>query len=312
MELRIYPYRNGNLYPYARPPKPSHTNHDNFFKEIVLTDNTKYGLMTVEGIDPCDTIINSSHLVGVNGERVNSSYLNSRTITITVAINSPAEQNRRELFDTCRIGNWLGMEFRLDDKILFISGMVKQIPTTYFDKKEVCQIIVYCPSPEFKRIANVEEPMRWCDIPINGDPVEIEVYGDLTTYPRFYGTVLYKNPPTWLQIEKNYLGGADGQQHMKINYSFHPEEFVEINCIPSERMMDGVTYSNSPQYEETITPLLPYLTNDSSWIKFDFPSYFGHNSTEYKKFRITMTDSTGISDEDYTFRMRFYDLYQGV
>jgi hypothetical protein len=304
MEFRIYPVADKEIYPYPREFNPS-GNYPNLYKELVLTNNVNYGLMSIEGIDPADCTINSSHLVGVNGEIYNSSFLNGRNITITLAINSPAEENRRNLFQTCRVNKWLGMEFRLDDMTLFISGIIKQIPTTYFDKKEVCQIMVYCPSPEFKRIALPHNPQRYFSIPLNGEEVEFRVNGDLPTYP-FFQFETDTHRCSFVKINKRSITTSDENQLMKIEYDFPLNYYTTINCRPSERQIMGCDL-NTNNGEQ----LLAYLSNDSSWIAFDQVNYYGWDGGDRQTYRVSAEDDTGLEDGQ-TVRMEFYDLYQGV
>lgn len=305
MEFRIYPTQKNNIYPQGRQtPYPPTDPIPNFYNEIVLSADKRFGLMSIDGIDPVDCTINTSHLVGVNGERYNSSFLNGRTITITVAINAPAEQNRRVLFNTCRVNTWVGMEFRLDDKTLFISGIVKQIPTTYFDKKEVCQIIVYCPSPEFKRIATPVTPMRIITIPVNGEEVEFEIYGDLPTYPLFDVT-MDSHACSFIKINKTYTAAQD-RQTMKVEYDMSLNYNVVINCRPSERDIVGFDFDTNIENR-----LLAYLTNDSSWIKYDFENNYGNGDYNRQTYRISVEDDTGLEDGQEV-SMIIYDLYQGV
>jgi hypothetical protein len=240
MEFRIYPIsddaRGTSQEEYVLSPKTRINGaNDMFYREIVLTNNCNYGLMSIDGIEPTDCTFNTSHLVGVNGERLNSSFINSRTITITVAINAPAEQNRKVLFNTCRINSLLGMEFRLDDKVLFIAGYVKQIPTTYFDKKEVCQIVVFCPEPEFKRINTFQYPRRRETLEMNGEALNLQTYGDLPTYPHF--SCYFNHSATNFTINKSFSHYLS-QQFMRIEYDFFADFYMYIDCVPSYKRID--------------------------------------------------------------------------
>ena len=72
---------------------------ENTYGDILeLTNNPAYCITNVDGIDPPDATINTARNAGADGSVFNSAYMNNRTITITMAINGPAEANRIELY----------------------------------------------------------------------------------------------------------------------------------------------------------------------------------------------------------------------
>ena len=66
-------------------------------QKIELTHNDAYVIENVIGLDPPDGVINTTRNASADGSIFNSSYVDNRTITITLAINAPAEENRIEL-----------------------------------------------------------------------------------------------------------------------------------------------------------------------------------------------------------------------
>ena len=66
-------------------------------EQLELTRNEAYVIESIEGLDPPDAVINTTRNANTDGSVFNSSYVDNRQITITMAINGPAEANRINL-----------------------------------------------------------------------------------------------------------------------------------------------------------------------------------------------------------------------
>ena len=67
-------------------------------EQMELTKNPRYTISSVDGLYPPESVINTTKVANMDGSVYNSSYVNDRQITITMAINGPAEENRLHLY----------------------------------------------------------------------------------------------------------------------------------------------------------------------------------------------------------------------
>lgn len=116
-------------------------------QQLELTHNEKYAVKSVLGLDPPDAVINTTKYAGQDGSAYNSSYMNNRVITITMAINYPAEQNRIELYKFFKSKFPVRIFYKNTSRDVWIDGYVQTFSVAYFDKKETAQIVIICPSP---------------------------------------------------------------------------------------------------------------------------------------------------------------------
>ena len=62
---------------------------ENKYGEVLeLSQNPAYVIKLIDGIDPPDAVINTARNANADGSVFNSAYIDNRTITITLAINS--------------------------------------------------------------------------------------------------------------------------------------------------------------------------------------------------------------------------------
>lgn len=112
-----------------------------------LTHNDKFTISNISGFDPPDAEIHTVQYAGEDGSVYNSSTMNSRTITITIAINNPAEENRLELYRYFKSKYPVRLYYRTETRNVYIDGYVQNFQVAYFNKKQTAQITVYCPRP---------------------------------------------------------------------------------------------------------------------------------------------------------------------
>ena len=73
------------------------TAENKYGERLELTHNPCYDITEIDGLYPPEAVINSTKTAGMDGAVFNSAYMNSRTITITLMVNGPAEENRIQL-----------------------------------------------------------------------------------------------------------------------------------------------------------------------------------------------------------------------
>lgn len=116
---------------------------------LELTHNDAYAVKSILGLDPPDGIINTVRNAGQDGTVFNSAYMDERVITITLAINYPAEINRINLYKYFKIKYPVKIRYRNGSRNVWIIGYTQSVQIAYFDKKETAQITVRCPDPYF-------------------------------------------------------------------------------------------------------------------------------------------------------------------
>lgn len=122
----------------------------NQYDEILeLAPNEGYVITDIIGIDPPDAVINTTRNSNADGSVVNSAYADNRTITITLAINGPAEDNRINLYRYFKSKYPVQLYYQNDTRDVSIRGYVQTFNVGFFDKKQIAQITIFCPNPFF-------------------------------------------------------------------------------------------------------------------------------------------------------------------
>lgn len=116
-------------------------------ESMELTHSEKFTISNISGFDPPDAEIHTVRYAGEDGSVYNSSVMNSRTITITIAINNPAELNRLELYRYFKSRYPVRLYYQTETRNVYIDGYVQTFQVAYFYKKQTAQITVYCPRP---------------------------------------------------------------------------------------------------------------------------------------------------------------------
>lgn len=123
---------------------------ENTYGDILeLTNNPAYCISNVDGIDPPEATINTARNAGADGSVFNSAYMNNRTITITMAINGPAEANRIELYRYFKSRFPLRLHYSNGSRSVYIDGYIQSMQIAFFDQKQTAQIVIECPQPLF-------------------------------------------------------------------------------------------------------------------------------------------------------------------
>lgn len=128
-------------------------------EQLELTHNENYSVKVVDGFDPPDAIINTTRNAGQDGSNFNSAYSDERVITITLAINYPAEVNRINLYRYFKNKHPVRLHYRNESRKVWIDGYVQSFQVAYFDKKETAQITVRCPRPYLNSESTIYERM---------------------------------------------------------------------------------------------------------------------------------------------------------
>ena len=120
-------------------------------ERLELTHNPSYTITSIIGLSPADAQINTTKNAGFDGSTFNSSYVNERSVSITLMINSPAEENRIKLYKYFKPGSPIRLYYQNGIRDTYLDGYVQNEPIELFNTKprEVAQITIICPMPFF-------------------------------------------------------------------------------------------------------------------------------------------------------------------
>ena len=240
-------------------------------QQVELTHNDDYSVKSVLGFHPPDAIINLTRNAGQDGSEYNSSYMDNRTITITLAINYPAERNRIDLYRYFKVKQPVKLYYRNGSRNVWIKGYTQSFQVAFFDKKETAQITVVCPRPylndedpvveeltnitslfEFPFEIEEEDPVEMSKIVIG---IEKSVFnaGDVSTGMivklQCLGSVT--NPIVYNTITNEFI---------KIQDELSAGDYVEICTIHGSKYVKKISSG-------VVSNLIGKLTAGSTWIQ---------------------------------------------
>lgn len=130
------------------------TVQNKYGEQLELTHNEAYVIESIDGIDPPEAVINTTRNANADGSVFNSAYVDNRQITITLAINGPAEANRINLYRYFKARYPITLYYTNATRDVYINGYVKNVQIGFFQKKQIAQITILCPDPYFKGVTD--------------------------------------------------------------------------------------------------------------------------------------------------------------
>ena len=119
-------------------------------EQLKMTNNPRYVITDVDGLYPPEGTINTTQVANTDGSVFNSSRINDRVITITMAINAPAEANRILLYRYFKTKYPVRLYYKNGTRDVYIDGYVSKFSVEYFEKKQTAQIEITCPMALFR------------------------------------------------------------------------------------------------------------------------------------------------------------------
>lgn len=230
------------------------TVENKYREQMELTNNPRYTISSVDGLYPPESTINTTKVSNMDGSVYNSSYINDRTITITMAINGPAEENRLHLYKYFKTKYPVRLYYQNGIRDVYIDGYVSKMPIEYFEKKQTAQIEITCPIPLFRskeqnitEFSSIENQIVFpLSIESNGMPFSMLKMGEQKTI------INGGDVETGIIIKLNALGtvvnpkiyDVDTLDHMILNISMESGDEITINTMKKEKsirlLRDGV------------------------------------------------------------------------
>lgn len=269
--------------------------------QLELTHNPAYTVYNIEGLDPPDAQINTTHNAGYDGSVFNSAYEKDRTITITMTIESPAEANRIALYRYLKTKFPVRLFYKNGTRDVYIDGFVQSMQIGFFQRKQVIQITIFCPKPNFSGAVSVvqefysvealfefpfeiEEPIPFSEI-VTGMEKSIINAGDLET-----GVTITIDAVGTVENPKIY--NVDDNTFMILSFNMQDGDTITIDTRQGEK---SITLRRGG----SDINLIGHMQRNSTW----FQLQPGDNV-------FTTAADTGAENMMVTFTV--VDQYQGV
>lgn len=223
-------------------------------EQLEITNNPRYVITDIDGLYPPEGVINTTQVANMDGSVFNSSRINDRVITITMAINGPAEANRLLLYRYFKTKYPVRLYYENGVRDVYIDGYVSKFLVEYFEKKQTAQIEISCPMTLFRAVkesvtefANIENmfvfpfAIEAAGIPFSeialGEQKTIINGGDVET-----GVVIHLNALGTVLNPKIY--NADTGDRMTLSIEMRAGDEITINTRKKEKsitlLRDGV------------------------------------------------------------------------
>ncbi len=223
-------------------------------EQLEITNNPRYVITDIDGLYPPEGVINTTQVANMDGSVFNSSHINDRVITITMAINGPAEANRLLLYRYFKTKYPVRFYYKNGVRDVYIDGYVSKFSVEYFEKKQTTQIEISCPMTLFRAVkesvtefANIENmfvfpfAIEVAGIPFSeialGEQKTIINGGDVET-----GVIIKLNALGTVLNPKIY--NVDTSDRMTLSVEMQAGDEITINTRKKEKsitlLRDGV------------------------------------------------------------------------
>lgn len=270
-----------------------------------LTHNEEnFQVLSVDGLNPPNSKINTTEIAGMDGVLFNSSKLESRNIVITLKIKGDIETNRLLLYKFFRIKEKCKLYLKNKSRNVFIEGYVENNECNLFTNDERMQISIICPDPYFKDLEmltddiskvvskfkfpfsiNLDNPIPFSEIEFSKNTNVInksESKVGLIIYANFVGKV------NKLEIRNIKTG-----EILTIEYNFIEKDYLIINCNKGSKRI--ILQRNGEEYN-----LIANLKVGSTFLQLDV----GDNNFSY------LADE-GETDNLVFIKFSRYNIYGG-
>ena len=269
-------------------------------------NETEYQVTSITGLNPPNAQINTTTVVGLDGERYNSARLEMRNIVITMRINGNVEANRQKLYRFFPTKQWCRFYFKNENRDVYIDGYVETVEVALFSKSEKMQVSILCPQPFFKALDGIIDdiskvmPAFTFPFTINyGEPVVISrldagkvtnVRNDSETETGMTIEISFRLAMSSVRIWNTETGESFG-----LSYNFMPGDVVRIDTNKGQKSVTLVRSATS-------TNLFTAIQAGSVFFQLEM----GDNYFTYK------ADNDGVNDGYVTILFIHNTVYRGV
>lgn len=240
-------------------------------ERLELTHNLAYNILSILGLDPPDAQINTTRNAGFDGSTFNSSYANEKSITITLAINGVAEENRIALYKYFKPKSPIRLFYKNSTRDVYIDAYVKSVQIAFFEKKQTAQITMLCPQPYWvgveDDIQNFSGINSLFDFPFSIDASGIPFSEILISQEKdLYnagdvevGCVIEIRAIGAVHYPRIY-NGVTGE-HLFVNQDMVAGDTITINTIRGQKSIYMLDHNNVK------TNLIGKISADSTWLQ---------------------------------------------
>lgn len=221
------------------------------YNSILKDEGTTYQVVSIEGLNPPKAQLNFTKAATIDGAFFNSATLPTRNIVINLKINNDVERVRADINNICRIKDKVRFFYKTDAKEVMIDCYVESVEYNLFERSEVVQISLICPSPNFKSVAATtrEETLT------NSGSIS-NIVNESACDVGFKMTVTFNDPVSAFGIRlSKYTIRFE-------NYSIQTGDILTVNAFDGDYNCTLKKASDS----QTIN-FISYLTDDSTIIK---------------------------------------------
>lgn len=109
----------------------------------------KFILSSIQGLNPPPAQLNITNIYGMDGGFLNSAFLNTRNILLTMLLRGDQEASRQELYDYFNTKDSLRFFFRNTNRNVYIDAHVETVECDMFQRTEEMQVSIIAPRPYF-------------------------------------------------------------------------------------------------------------------------------------------------------------------
>lgn len=225
-------------------------------ERLELTHNPSYTITSIIGLSPADAQINTTKNAGFDGSTFNSSYVNERSVSITLMINSPAEENRIKLYKYFKLGSPIRLYYQNGIRDTYLDGYVQNEPIELFNTKprEVAQITIICPMPFFVGSEDDIQSFSGAE-PLFEFPFSIAAEGipfsELVTLQE-QNIINHGDVEVGCTFEIHALGNVSypkiynsiTQEHIYVNQTMTSGDTIKINTIRGQKSIYLIDHNN--------------------------------------------------------------------
>lgn len=125
-------------------------------EQLRLTQNEIiYQIASIDGLTPPKANINTTTIAGMNGTRFKSSYIQTRNVVITVAVQGEVEKNRLRLYNFFGTGQWCKLYYSNSSRDVYCEGYCETVDGSLFVMSQRIQISILCPDPYFRSLTEM-------------------------------------------------------------------------------------------------------------------------------------------------------------
>lgn len=222
------------------------------YNSILKDEGTTYQVVSIEGLNPPKAQLNFTKAATIDGAFFNSATLPTRNIVINLKINNDVERVRSDINNICRIKDKVRFFYKTNAKEVMIDCYVESVEYNLFERSEVVQISLICPSPNFKSVtATTREETLTSSGSISN------IVNESACDVGFKMTVTFNDPVSYLSLSL-----SNSYRIRFNNYSMQSGDILTVNAY------DGYFNCTLKKASDSKTiNFIPYLTDDSTIVK---------------------------------------------